>query len=195
MDRSESSARAGPGIVFGEPWSLMYASGLARWSRAPCGWSTSSCQGTPLCYGHCYVHYILSPLCPPFSLSLRGVSHFLRLALSSRLSFPLALVRRCISPSRSFSRLTPLPWCARGDTHARMLSLFLSRVFPRSFSAFLSFGASFSVSFSPFSFSSVFFGPCFPSFLFSLSPVSSVRFSLRKFAHLVTRSNAHSRPW
>lgn len=142
------------GIVFGEPWSLMYASGLARWSR-----------------GTVWVVHVLLPrhspmlralLCALYTLSL-SLSPSVSPALSHSLltlpfSFPSA--SRCISPSRS--RLPVALRSPYGVIRTRETlspSLFL----------FLPTGLSVSL----------------------LAPHVSflVRFSSRKFAHLVTRSN------
>lgn len=107
MDRSTGAElRAGHGIVFGEPWSLMYASGLARWSRGTV-WVVHVLlpRHSPMLRALLCALYTLSR-CPSFSFSLRGVSDFLRLALSShRRSFS----RSSIAAFRSFPRILPSP--------------------------------------------------------------------------------------
>lgn len=104
-------ASAGHGIVFGEPWSLMYASGLARWSR-----------GTVW-----VVHVLLprhSPMLRALLCALYTLSLFLSLSVFPSLSFsPYSpfLLSSCISLyfalSLSPSRSPSFP--VRGDTHAR----------------------------------------------------------------------------
>jgi len=127
-------AARGPRYSFrGAVVSLMYASGLARWSAAPCGWSTSSsCQGTPLCYGHCYVHYILSRCRPP------PLSLFLSLAPSRGSSLPAS---RSIAAFRSLARLPLVPSRFGSPLHGvirtREFSLFLTLVL-QGFPPFLS---------------------------------------------------------
>lgn len=99
------------GIVFGEPWSLMYASGLARWSR-----------------GTVWVVHVLLPRHSPMPRALLCALYTLSLSLSPSVSPALPfspyspfLPPSCISLyfalSLSSSRCPSFP--VRGDTHAR----------------------------------------------------------------------------
>lgn len=109
----DRSASAGHGIVFGEPWSLMYASGLARWSR-----------------GTVWVVHVLLPRHSPMLRALLCALYTLSLSLSFCLFFPpvlssltlsLSLLHPAVFFPLTLSRLPifPLRSPVRGDTHAR----------------------------------------------------------------------------
>ena len=160
MDRSARTAErvraTSHGIVFGEPWSLMYASGLARWSR-----------------GTVWVVHVLLPRHSPMLRALLCALYTLSLSLSFSPSFSLLL---SLILSLLFLSLFLLHFTV-------LLSSFRSPSFPsyrvirtrETLSSFVPLPLSLDRTFR------------FPPRLVRLSFL--IRFSSRKFAHLVTRSN------